>query len=275
MSDLIKIKKEKINDVIKIENLTKKYSSKLTALDNICLDVSSNDFTAVIGPSGAGKSTLLRCINRLVSPTSGHIYLNGKDITNIGGARLLNVRRRIGMIFQQFNLVKRVSVIENVLVGRLRFSSSPVKYFSSLGGKFMREDREAAFECLRQVGIEKHAFQRADTLSGGQQQRVAIARVLAQNPDIILADEPVASLDPRSSDMVLEILQKIHEEKKIPVMINLHQLEIAKNFTKKIFALNQGEVVFKGKSSTLSINDIKEIYGYIPGELQYKKVSNF
>lgn len=262
------------SEVIRLNKLTKTYASGVTALDNIEMKISDNDFTSVIGPSGAGKSTLLRCINRLVSPTSGEIFLNNNDITHVGGKKLLSVRRRIGMIFQQFHLVKRVSVIENVLVGRLRFSNGPISYIASIAGKFSREEKETAFECLRQVGIEKYAFQRADTLSGGQQQRVAIARVLAQKPDVILADEPVASLDPRSSDIVMEILCKINDEKKIPVLINLHQLDIAKNFSKKIFALNEGQVVFEGKSRDLDLEAIREIYGHVPSELRYKEASN-
>lgn len=274
MNEVIRLANNKNQSVIRIEDLTKRFPSGVKALDGVNIEVKDNDFTAVIGPSGAGKSTLLRCINRLVPPTDGTIHLNNENITDVGGKKLLNVRRKIGMIFQQFHLVKRISVIENVMVGRLRFSSGPISYLSSLSGKFGRKEKEIAFECLKQVGIEEYAFQRADTLSGGQQQRVAIARVLAQNPDIILADEPVASLDPRSSDMVMEILSKIHSEKKIPVLINLHQLDIAKNFTKKIIALKNGEIVFKGKSMDLSLENIKEIYGHIPSELRFKEASN-
>lgn len=274
MNGVIRLSKNKSPEVIRLEKLTKQYSSGVVALDSIDMNISEDDFVAVIGPSGAGKSTLLRCINRLVSPSEGSIYLNDRDITHVGGKRLLQVRRRIGMIFQQFHLVKRISVIENVLVGRLRFNRNPISYICSIAGKFSKEEKELAFDCLKQVGIERHAFQRADTLSGGQQQRVAIARVLAQKPDVILADEPVASLDPRSSDIVMEILCKIHEEKQIPVMINLHQLDIAKNFSKNIIALNEGQVVFRGKSTELDLEAIKAIYGHIPSDLRFKEASN-
>lgn len=145
---------------------------------------------------------------------------------------------------------------------------------SSIAGKFSKDEKTLAFECLKQVGIASHAFHRADTLSGGQQQRVAIARVLAQRPDVILADEPVASLDPKSSDVVMDLLLKIHEENKIPVIVNLHQLDIAKKYSKRIFALNQGKVVFEGKNHELNLDTVKKVYGYIPSELEFNKVSN-
>lgn len=274
MNEVLRLSKNISNNVITLKNLTKTYPSGVVALDNVNLNITQNDFTSVIGPSGAGKSTLLRCINRLVSPSFGSISLNGEEITKAGGRRLLKVRRKIGMIFQQFHLVKRISVIENVLVGRLKFHNSPLAYGASLAGIFSAKEKQIAFECLKQVGIERHAFHRADTLSGGQQQRVAIARVLAQNPDVILADEPVASLDPRSSDIVMELLYKIHEERKIPVMVNLHQLDIARNYSRKIVALKDGNVVFEGSSKSLDIDAVENIYGHVPSELRFKKVSN-
>ncbi|MBL0715505.1 MAG: phosphonate ABC transporter ATP-binding protein [Desulfosarcina sp.] len=248
--------------VIEVENISKTYPNGTRALRDVSMAVDGSDFIAIIGSSGAGKSTFLRCINRLIRPTSGTLRLLGEDVTNVNGRGLRQVRRRMGMIFQQFHLVRRLSVMENVLVGRLRFNAaSPLRYGYSILRKFPKSEREVAFDCLKQVGIGELAFQRADTLSGGQQQRVAIARALAQEPEVFLADEPIASLDPRSAETVMGILQDIQECKKIPVLVNLHHIDFARRYGKRIIGMKDGTTVFEGKAQDLNENVISEIYG--------------
>jgi phosphonate transport system ATP-binding protein len=246
--------------VVEARDLVKRYPSGTTALKGVNFQVSARDFIVIIGCSGAGKSTLLRCLNRLLKPTSGQILLLGEDISTVSGRRLQRVRRRVGMIFQQFHLVPRLTVLENVLAGRLRFQNSPIPHTLSLARLFPARDREHAFRCLQEVGIEDLAFQRADTLSGGQQQRVAIARVLAQEPDVILADEPIASLDPRSASAVMNLLREIHETKGIPVLVNLHHLDFVKRYAKRILGMQKGRLVYDGPSSLLERELVERIY---------------
>jgi phosphonate transport system ATP-binding protein len=249
--------------VISITELSKTYPNGTRALDAVSLNVYADQFVAIIGRSGAGKSTLLRCLNRLIDATSGRILLQGHDITHTTGRSLRMTRQRVGMIFQQFNLVNRLTVIENVLAGRLRFNASVVRSLRSLIRWFPRGEREHALQCLASVGIERLAFQRADTLSGGQQQRVAIARVLAQEPDVILADEPIASLDPHSARQVMERLRDIHHQQSIPVIINLHQVDIATSYANRIIGMLDGSVVFDGDPSELSEQAARNVYGGI------------
>lgn len=213
------------NPAISTERLSKIYPNGTKALEDVSMAVRPDEFVVIIGLSGAGKSTLLRCMNRLIRPTSGRLELFGEDVTNVSGKKLKQVRRKVDMIFQQFHLVQRLRVIENVLVGRLRFNASPVRHTLSLFRCFSRQEKEIAFENLKKVGIADLAFQRADTLSGGQQQRVAIARALTQNPEVFLADEPIASLDPKSAAIVMDTLMETHQEQKIPVIVNLHHKE--------------------------------------------------
>ena len=246
--------------IIEIKNLTKVFEGGTRALDKVDLVVNGPDFLVILGPSGAGKSTLIRSINRLVSTTDGSIQFHDREITGIHGRELRDVRKKMGMIFQQFNLIKRLNVLENVLVGRIRFQSFPSRFVTSLFRKFSIEDQRAAFECLCQVGIERQAYQRADTLSGGQQQRVAIARAMAQGPDMILADEPIASLDPKSSDVVMGIIKKINMEKGIPVIVNLHQYEFAKKYATRIVGMNDGRIVYDGPPENLDHETLREIY---------------
>ena len=260
MENIVKMDRRKADGVIRTDRLGKTYSNGTVALSDVTLSIDNNDFIAIIGSSGAGKSTFLRCLNQLIQPTCGKIYLQGEDITRSSSARLNNVRRRMGMIFQQFHLVRRLSVIENVLVGRLRFSGSPVNYGMSLFRCFPKIEKEIAFDCLKQVGIERLAFQRADTLSGGQQQRVAIARALAQEPEVFLADEPIASLDPRSAEIVMETLREIHERRHIPVLVNLHHIHFAKDYGKRIIGMKQGQLVFDTNREGLSREMITHIY---------------
>jgi phosphonate transport system ATP-binding protein len=247
---------------IRTRQLTKIYPNGTCAVNNVSFSVRSDEMTIILGPSGAGKSTLLRCLNRLVEPTSGYIELNGKDITHFsGGFRLQEIRKRVGMIFQQFNLVRRLTVLENVLAGRLSHCRNFLWRFASLSKMFPKSEKDFAFECLKKVRIEHLAFQRSDTLSGGQQQRVAIARTLAQEPYVFLADEPVASLDPASSEIVMDTLQEIHETQGIPVIVNLHQIEIAERYATRLIGMADGQFVFDGSGSDLSSDIVEKIYG--------------
>lgn len=257
----IELNRNKAKEAVRAKNLCKVYPNGTVALKNVSLTVSANDFVVVIGLSGAGKSTMLRCLNRLIRPTNGELSLFGEDITTVNGAKLKQVRRRVGMIFQQFNLVRRMSVIDNVLVGRLRFNASLTKGCSSLFRVFSRQEKEFAFECLKQVGIADLAYRRADALSGGQQQRVAIARSLAQEPEVFLADEPIASLDPRSSETVMQILSQIHEEKGIPVLVNLHHIDFAQRYGQRILGMSKGEMIFDGSPRELNAETVSRIYG--------------
>lgn len=246
---------------IQAKELCKVYPNGTEALRNVSLTVHDGEFVVVIGLSGAGKSTLLRCLNRLVRPTCGELTLFGEDITAVNGRKLKQVRRRVGMIFQQFHLVRRLTVLENVLVGRLRFNGAPMKRVMTLFRQFSKQEKEIAFDCLEQVGIGELAFRRADALSGGQQQRVAIARALAQEPEVFLADEPIASLDPRSAETVMQILKTIHEERGIPVMVNLHHIDFAQRYGKRILGMAKGEMIFDGTAQDLTPENVSVIYG--------------
>ena len=246
---------------VRTQSLGKVYPNGTKALSDISLSIGNHEFVAVIGLSGAGKSTLLRCLNRLVRPSQGAISLFGEDITRVSGRKLKNVRCRVGMIFQQFHLVRRLSALENVMVGRLRFNDGIVKRNLTLLRHFSKEEKEKAFECMRLVGIAELAFQRADTLSGGQQQRVAIARALAQDPEVFLADEPIASLDPRSSEVVMDTLAEIHETRKIPVVVNLHHIDFAQRYGKRILGMSGGKLIFDGTPRSLDATAVEAVYG--------------
>ena len=242
-------------------NLGKIYPDGTRALSKVDLSVASHDFVTVIGSSGAGKSTLLRCMNRLIRPTEGTLTLFGEEVSRVSGTRLRRVRQQVGMIFQQFHLVRRLTVLENVLVGRLRFNTSPIPFMGTMMRVFSKSEKEFAFECLNQVGIADLAFRRADALSGGQQQRVAIARTLTQEPLIFLADEPIASLDPRSSEVVMQILHTIHETKKIPVIVNLHHIDFARRYGKRVLAMRGGRIVMDGTGKDLTRDNVAGVYG--------------
>ncbi len=242
--------------MIRIRALRKVFPPDKLALDGVDLDVAPGEFVMVIGQSGAGKTTLLRCLNRLVEPTGGEILLNGSQVTGASPESLRSVRRQIGVIFQQFNLVRRVSVLENVLAGRL----GHVPGFRSLFGRFPHKDRELAVACLRMVGLEEFASRRADTLSGGEQQRVAIARALAQEPKVILADEPTASLDPKLTESIMGILQRINIERRLTLVVSQHMLETALTYGTRIVALRQGRVVFDGLPGAITPDAVEDIY---------------
>lgn len=229
--------------MLKLEEVSKTYEDGTKALSGVDIEIKEGEFVVILGPSGAGKSTLLRCINRLIEPTWGRIFLNGEEITSLSGKKLLKARQHIGMIFQQFNLIKRLSVLQNVLCGRLGAVSALRSSFYS----FSKDDINLALECLNKVGLKEYATKRADTLSGGQQQRVAIARALAQKPKVILADEPMASLDPHTAKVIMDLLKKINQEEKIIVIVNLHVVELAKEYADRIIGISKGKVVFDDK----------------------------
>jgi phosphonate transport system ATP-binding protein len=243
--------------MLKIENLTKVYPNGTVALKNVSFEVKDGEFLAVIGLSGSGKSTLLRCINRLIEPTSGKIFWDDLEITAISGADIRKVRRKIGMVFQQFNLVKRSSVLTNVLSGRLGYVST----FRSLLGWFSAEDRARAMANLEQMGLSEKAHVRADSLSGGQQQRVGITRALMQEPKLVLADEPVASLDPVLAHSILKYLEQLNKDRGIMVLCSLHFLDLVHRYATSAIALKDGEIVFQGLPQEIDDAQFKAIYG--------------
>lgn len=246
--------------ILNVKNLVKVYNTGTRALNGVSFDVSEGEFLAVIGLSGSGKSTLLRCINRLVDPTSGEIWFDDMDIARARGRQLREVRRQIGMVFQQFNLVKRSSVITNVISGRLGYMN-PVW---SLTGYTPRAVREDAMRALEQVGIPDKAQNRADELSGGQQQRVGIARALMQNPRIILADEPVASLDPVLAHSILGYLEKLNKERGMTVICSLHYLDLVQRYATRVIGLRDGVMVYEGDNAAIrkmTDKQFQEVYG--------------
>jgi phosphonate transport system ATP-binding protein len=243
--------------VLSIQNLVKVYPAGTRALDDVSLDVKGGEFVVLIGLSGSGKSTLLRCINRLVEPTSGRIVLGGTDITKAKGPELRRIRRRIGMIFQQFNLVRRHTVLANTLAGRLGYQ--PV--WRTITSRPRREGIAAAFENLGRVGIAEKAFARADALSGGQQQRVGIARALMQGPELMLADEPVASLDPATSHSVMKYLEDLNKRDGITVICSLHFLSLARRYGTRVIALKAGRIAFDGSPREIDERRFRDIYG--------------
>jgi phosphonate transport system ATP-binding protein len=243
--------------MLSVRNLTKVYEGGVRAVDNVSFDVPNGQFLAVIGLSGSGKSTLLRCINRLIDPTAGQILWNGTDIAALHEEDLRLVRRRIGMVFQHFNLVNRTSVLTNVLAGRLGY----INPFWSTLNRFPKEDIEKARHQLERVGIADKAANRADELSGGQQQRVGIARALMQDPELILADEPVASLDPVLAHSIMQYLELINKEDGVTVLCSLHFLDLVHRYADRVIALNLGRLVYDGPPKGIDDEKFKEIYG--------------
>lgn len=243
--------------MLQVKNLTKIYEGGVLALDNVSFEVPKGQFLAIIGLSGSGKSTLLRCINRLIEPTAGQIIWNGIDVTQASPEELRLVRRKIGMVFQNFNLVLRSSVLTNVLAGRLGY----INPAWSLIDKFPKKDIQKAMHQLERVGIPDKARARADELSGGQQQRVGIARAMMQDPEMILADEPVASLDPVLAHSIMQYLEKINQEDGVTVLCSLHFLDLVHRYADRAIALNQGRLVFDGAPKEIDDVKFKEIYG--------------
>jgi phosphonate transport system ATP-binding protein len=243
--------------MLRVEHLNKVYPNGTVALRDVSFQVEDGEFLAVIGLSGSGKSTLLRCINRLIEPTSGKVIWNDVDVTALPASELRNIRRQIGMVFQQFNLVKRSSVLTNVLSGRLGY----VNPYQSLFNYFSPADYQRAMANLEHLGLADKAHVRADSLSGGQQQRVGIARALMQEPKLILADEPVASLDPVLAHSILKYLEQMNKERKITVLCSLHFLDLVHRYATHAIALKDGQLVFQGLPKQIDDAEFKEIYG--------------
>jgi len=243
--------------MLEIKNLTKVYEGGTQALYDVSFTVKPGEFLAVIGLSGSGKSTLLRCINRLIEPTDGQIIWNGQDITAASQDEMLRIRRKIGMIFQHFNLVSRSRVITNVLAGRLGYVNPAM----SLLNRFPKSDMDMALKQLDRVSIADQAYKRADELSGGQQQRVGIARAMMQEPEIILADEPVASLDPVLAHSIMQHLETINKEEGVMVLCSLHFLDLVHRYADRAIALNDGKLMFDGSPQEIDDERFKEIYG--------------
>ncbi len=252
--------------ILKVENLHKIYNNGTHALKGVSFEVEENEFLVVIGLSGSGKSTLLRCINRLIEPTSGNVFFMGKDITHIKGEELRKAKAQIGMVFQQFNLIKRRSVLTNVLTGKL----GSLGTFESLFEKYSDEVYKEAYNNLDTVGIREKADIRADSLSGGQQQRVAIARSLMQNPKLLLADEPVASLDPATSNSIMQYFEKINKERGTTVICNLHFLSLVRRYATRVIALKAGEIIYEGLPKEIDESWFKRIYGEEAEEVEIR-----
>ncbi|ETX10491.1 phosphonate ABC transporter ATP-binding protein [Marinomonas ushuaiensis DSM 15871] len=242
---------------LEIRNLKKEYTAGNPILKGIDINITEPGIIAIIGPSGTGKSTLLRCINRLIDPTDGQILFDDADLCLAKGAQLRKLRRQVGMVFQEYNLVERLTVIENVLTGRLGYMSA----WQAWRRKFSQEDINTAFELLDAVGLTEHASKRADSLSGGQRQRVGIARAVMQNPKILLADEPTSSLDPKTAVEIMELLERFSEEKNIPALVNIHDVKLASRFAKRMIGMSNGVVVYDGPPEGITDEHLKQIYG--------------
>ncbi len=243
--------------MLRLENFTKRYPTGDLALDNVTLEIPTGQVAALIGPSGAGKSTLIRCINRLVEPTSGAAILDGVNLTTLGSRALRKARRHIGMIFQEYALVERLSVMENVLSGRLGY----VGFWRSWFRKFPQSDIDEAFRLMDRVGIADMADKRADALSGGQRQRVGIARALIQNPNLLLVDEPTASLDPKTARQIMRLITELCSERGLAAIVNIHDVALAQMYAERIIGLREGELVFDGLPDDLTPEVLTDIYG--------------
>ena len=242
--------------LLEIKQLSKTYDQQIFALSQIDLTVEEGEFIVVIGPSGAGKSTFIRTINRMIEPTSGHIFFAGTEVTAAKKRQLKQTRSEIGMIFQHYNLIGRTNVIKNVLHGRL----GKIPFHKTVFGLYPEEDKQEAVNLLEKVGLKDHVYQRADALSGGQMQRVGICRAIMQQPKLILADEPIASLDPNSARVVMEQLKEITRERNIACIVNLHQVDFAKAYATRILGIKEGKIVFDGKPHELTDGMITHIY---------------
>ena len=243
--------------MIKFDNVNKVYSNGLHALKNVSLEIKQGEFVAIIGLSGAGKSTLLRTINRMHDISEGSLTVNGQEVNDLSGKDLRKFRRKVGMVFQSFNLVTRTTVINNVLTSRV----PDMPFWKSIIGLYSKEDKVIALEALDKVGILDKAYVRADQLSGGQQQRVALARTLAQKPEIILADEPVAALDPITAKQVMDDFKKINKELNMSVLINIHHVDLALKYADRVIGIKAGEIVYDGPATKVDSEVLKQIYG--------------
>lgn len=250
-------------DLLEIKNLTKYYNKAAPALSDVSFDVKEGEFVAIIGPSGAGKSTLLRCLNRMVEASSGQVIFAGSDVLKANKHELRRIRTRIGMVFQHYNLVDRLTVIENILHGRLGYKST----VSGVLGRYSNEEKKQAMQIVDILGLSEHVYQRCDQLSGGQKQRVGIGRALVQNPRLILCDEPIASLDPNASKIIMDHLRNICAQMKITVIVNLHQVHVALKYADRIIGIKQGQVAFNSIPERLFADQIYDIYGSEAGDL--------
>jgi phosphonate transport system ATP-binding protein len=248
------------NRMLELQGLTRRFGAAV-AVDHVNLEVPDGQMVGIIGRSGAGKSTLLRLINRLETPSSGRILSGGRDVTALDGRGLREWRRDCAMVFQQFNLVQRLDVLTNVLIGRLAYQRGWRAAMVLVGGRFTAEERAMALAALDRFGLADTALQRAETLSGGQQQRVAICRALLQQPRLILADEPIASLDPRNAQVVMDALRDVNHQDGLTVLVNLHHLDTAREYCDRIVAMQAGKVVFDGTPAALTAERVRAIYG--------------
>ncbi len=256
--------------MLRIENLEKFYPTGDHALKSVHLEIPRGQVMALIGPSGAGKSTLIRCVNRLVEPTSGSVYLGDLELTHLGSRDLRHARSRMGMIFQEYALVERLSVMENVLSGRLGY----VGFWRSFLRKFPQSDIDEAFQLLERVGLDHMADKRADELSGGQRQRVGICRALIQNPDLLLVDEPTASLDPKTSRQIMRLICELCEERQLAAIINIHDVLLAQMFARRIVGLQHGTIVYDGPPEDLNPEVLTQIYGEEDWEATIERVKD-
>ncbi len=247
--------------MIRVENIVKTYNvdgtRTIEALKGVSFSIDKSQIVTIFGPSGAGKSTLIRCINRLVEPTSGKVYLDEADVTTMNTHDLHLTRREMGMIFQEYNLIERLTVMENLLSGRLGY----VTFWQAMFRRFPQENVNRAFQLLDRVGLGGYHNQRADALSGGQRQRVGIARALIQNPKILLVDEPTSSLDPRTARNIMRLIKELAEELDIPALVNIHDVSLAQEFADRVLGLADGEVVFDGPASQITEETLNTIYG--------------
>ncbi len=256
--------------MLHLDSLTKRYPTGDMALTNVSLDIPTGQVVALIGPSGAGKSTLIRCVNRLVEPTSGKVELNGENLTALGSAKLRRARRRMGMIFQEYALVERLTVMENVLSGRLGY----VGFWQSFLRRYPQSDVDEAFRLLDRVGLTEMVDKRADALSGGQRQRVGIARALIQDPQLLLVDEPTASLDPKTSRQIMRLICELCAERGLAAIINIHDVALAQMFVQRVIGLKLGEVVYDGDPDGLTPDHLTEIYGEEDWKATIRKVED-
>lgn len=243
--------------MIQFKNISKTYSNGVKALKNVTLSINQGEFVAIIGLSGAGKSTLIKLVNKMTDITEGSLIVNDENVNDLKGKELRKFRRNIGMVFQSFNLVTRTSVLNNVLAARV----AEMNAIESILGIYSKNDKLMSLEALHKVGILDKAYTRADQLSGGQQQRVALARTLSQNPKIILADEPVASLDPITANQIMKDFKKINEQENITILVNMHHVDLALKYASRVIGINNGSVVFDGPSSSVTETILKNIYG--------------
>ncbi len=243
--------------LLSFKQVSKQYPNGVKALNEVSFDINAGEFVSVIGPSGSGKSTLIRTINKLINVSQGEIILDGDNIVTQKGRKLKQSRCKIGMIFQHYNLVHRLSVLQNVLHGRLGYMSG----IKGILGLYSEEDKKAAICLLEELGIEDYCYHRAGNLSGGQKQRVGIARAIMQTPKLLLCDEPIASLDPSSSRKIMDILQKMTQEHHLATIVNLHQVDVAKKYSTRIIGIRKGCIVFDGKPSELTDDQLSNIYG--------------